>query len=44
VIRPRGLYGARPDSPSTIQDTKRYLHDFDRLQKTARPARSRSIR
>jgi hypothetical protein len=35
VIRPRGLYGARPDSPSTIQDTKRYLHDFDRLQKTA---------
>ena len=26
--------GAR-DSPSTIQDTKRYLQDFDRLQKTA---------
>jgi glyoxylase-like metal-dependent hydrolase (beta-lactamase superfamily II) len=25
-----------PDSPSTIQDTKRYLQDFDRLQKTAR--------
>jgi glyoxylase-like metal-dependent hydrolase (beta-lactamase superfamily II) len=25
-----------PDSPSTIQDTKRYLEDFDRLQKTAR--------
>ena len=24
-----------PDSPSTIQDTKRYLHDFDRLQKAA---------
>src|ERR1700678_1019858 len=24
-----------PDSPSTIQDTKRYLEDFDRLQKTA---------
>jgi glyoxylase-like metal-dependent hydrolase (beta-lactamase superfamily II) len=24
-----------PDSPSTIQDTKRYLQDFDRLQKTA---------
>ena len=24
-----------PDSPSTIQDTKRYLLDFDRLQKTA---------
>src|SRR5271166_4321936 len=24
-----------PDSPSTIQDTKRYLRDFDRLQKTA---------
>src|SRR6202140_5668590 len=23
------------DSPSTIQDTKRYLQDFDRLQKTA---------
>ena len=23
-----------PDSPSTIQDTKRYLQDFDRLQKT----------
>jgi hypothetical protein len=22
-----------PDSPSTIQDTKRYLEDFDRLQK-----------
>ena len=25
-----------PDSPSTIQDTKRYLLDFDRLQKTAK--------
>ncbi len=25
-----------PDSPSTIQDTKRYLEDFDRVQKTAR--------
>src|SRR5277367_3374779 len=25
-----------PDSPSTIQDTKRYLEDFDRLQKTAK--------
>jgi glyoxylase-like metal-dependent hydrolase (beta-lactamase superfamily II) len=25
-----------PDSPSTIQDTKRYLQDFDRLQKTAK--------
>ncbi|MGA3068228.1 MAG: MBL fold metallo-hydrolase [Tepidisphaeraceae bacterium] len=25
-----------PDSPSTIQETKRYLQDFDRLQKTAR--------
>src|ERR1700689_3347089 len=24
-----------PDSPSTIQDTRRYLQDFDRLQKTA---------
>jgi len=25
-----------PDLPSTIQETKRYLQDFDRLQKTAR--------
>ena len=25
-----------PDSPSTIQDTKSYLQDFDRLQKTAK--------
>ncbi|HEY1815808.1 MAG TPA: MBL fold metallo-hydrolase [Kofleriaceae bacterium] len=25
-----------PDSPSAIQDTKRYLLDFDRVQKTAR--------
>ena len=24
-----------PDSPSTIQETRRYLEDFDRLQKTA---------
>jgi len=24
-----------PDSPSAIQDTKRYLEDFDRVQKTA---------
>jgi glyoxylase-like metal-dependent hydrolase (beta-lactamase superfamily II) len=24
-----------PDSPSAIQDTKRYIQDFDRLQKTA---------
>ena len=24
-----------PDSPSAIQDTKRYFEDFDRLQKTA---------
>jgi glyoxylase-like metal-dependent hydrolase (beta-lactamase superfamily II) len=24
-----------PDSPSAIQETKRYLQDFDRLQKTA---------
>ena len=24
-----------PDSPSTIEDTKRYLLDFDRLRKTA---------
>ena len=33
-----------PDSPSTIQDTKRYLQDFDRLQKTAtvRPGAVRS--
>ena len=33
-----------PDSPSTIQDTKRYLEDFDRLQKTAnvRPGAVRS--
>jgi hypothetical protein len=23
-----------PDSPAAIQDTKRYLKDFDRLQKT----------
>ena len=27
--------GAPPDFPSTIQETKRYLEDFDRLQKTA---------
>jgi glyoxylase-like metal-dependent hydrolase (beta-lactamase superfamily II) len=25
-----------PDSPSAIQETKRYLEDFDRLQKTAK--------
>jgi glyoxylase-like metal-dependent hydrolase (beta-lactamase superfamily II) len=25
-----------PDSPSTIQDTKRYLQDFDRVKKTAK--------
>ena len=25
-----------PDSPSTIQETRRYLQDFDRLQKTAK--------
>jgi glyoxylase-like metal-dependent hydrolase (beta-lactamase superfamily II) len=25
-----------PDSPSTIQDTKRYLQDFDRLRETAK--------
>jgi hypothetical protein len=33
-----------PDSPSTIQDTKHYLQDFDRLQKTAtsRPGAVRS--
>ena len=24
-----------PDSPSTIEDTKRYLQDFDRVKKTA---------
>ncbi|MGA2352634.1 MAG: MBL fold metallo-hydrolase [Terracidiphilus sp.] len=28
-----------PDSPSAIQDTKRYLEDFDRLQKTAKSDR-----
>ena len=28
-------YWSAPDSPSAIQDTKRYLLDFDRLQKTA---------
>src|SRR6202021_4213840 len=28
-----------PDSPSTIQDTKRYLQAFDLLQKTAKPTR-----
>ena len=28
-----------PDSPSTIQDTKRYIEDFDRLQKTAKSER-----
>jgi glyoxylase-like metal-dependent hydrolase (beta-lactamase superfamily II) len=27
--------GDTTDSPSTIQDTKRYLQDFDRVQKTA---------
>ena len=26
-----------PDSPAAIQDTRRYLEDFDRLQKTATP-------
>ena len=26
---------AAPDSPSAIQDTKRYLENFERLQKTA---------
>ena len=33
-----------PDSPSTIQDTKRYLQDFDRLQKNSevRPGAVRS--
>ena len=31
-----------PDSPSTIQDTKRYLEDFDRLQKTATSDQERS--
>jgi hypothetical protein len=25
-----------PDSPSAIQDTKRYLQDFDKVQKTAK--------
>jgi glyoxylase-like metal-dependent hydrolase (beta-lactamase superfamily II) len=28
-----------PDSPSAIQDTKRYLEDFDRMQKTAKSDR-----
>jgi glyoxylase-like metal-dependent hydrolase (beta-lactamase superfamily II)/predicted enzyme related to lactoylglutathione lyase len=28
-----------PDSPSTIQETKRYLQDFDQLQKTANSER-----
>jgi len=28
-----------PDSPSTIQETKRYLEDFDRLQKAAKSER-----
>jgi glyoxylase-like metal-dependent hydrolase (beta-lactamase superfamily II) len=28
-----------PDSPSAIQDTKRYLEDFDRLQRTAKSDR-----
>jgi glyoxylase-like metal-dependent hydrolase (beta-lactamase superfamily II) len=28
-----------PDSPSTIQETKRYLQDFDRMQKTAKSDR-----
>jgi hypothetical protein len=28
-------FGEARDSLSTIQDTKRYLEDFDRLQKTA---------
>ena len=32
------------DSPSTIQDTRRYLQDFDRLQKTRRLTMSCSIR
>ena len=32
------------DSPSTIQDTKRYLQDFDRVQETATSTRSCSIR
>ena len=33
-----------PDSPAAIQDTKRYLQDFDRVQNTASPTRSCSIR
>ena len=28
-----------PDSPSAIQDTKRYLEDLDRAQKTAKSDR-----
>jgi hypothetical protein len=28
-----------PDSPSTIEDSKRYLQDFDRLKKTAKSDR-----
>jgi hypothetical protein len=31
----RSQEAGAPDSASTIQDTKRYLEDFDRLQKTA---------
>ena len=34
VVAGHKMPGA-PDSPSAIQDTKRYLQDFDRLQKTA---------
>ena len=34
VVAGHKIPGA-PDNPSAIQDTKRYLQDFDRLQKTA---------
>ena len=35
VVAGHKMPGA-PDSPSAIQDTKRYLEDFDRVQKTAK--------
>ncbi len=34
VVAGHKMPGA-PDSPSTIQETKRYLEDFDRIQRTA---------
>ena len=33
--RERTIAPGAPDSPSTIEETKRYLQDFDRLQKAA---------